>query len=190
MVESQFLEQKTDAELVKMTLENQENFLYLVNRYERRLLAFILKISNVSFDEAQDLLQEVFIKVYKNLNDFDTSLKFSSWIYQITRNHVISHYRKNMSRPQVLSWEFNEEILKNLATDLDIGEHLDFKNLKEKIYKTVELLKPKYREVVILRFFEEKNYQEISDIIKKPPGTVATLLSRAKKQLKKLFQNN
>jgi N6-L-threonylcarbamoyladenine synthase len=69
MVAKQDLAEKSDLELVKLTLIDQENFLYLVNRYEKKLLRFIQRISGLGLDDAQDLLQEVFIKVYQNLND-------------------------------------------------------------------------------------------------------------------------
>jgi RNA polymerase sigma-70 factor, ECF subfamily len=183
------LEQKTDQELVPLTLENQDNFLYLVNRYEKKLFSFIKRISNVSNEEAEDLLQEIFIKAYQNLNGFDTSLKFSSWIYRITRNHVISHYRKVKNKPESNSFELNEEIFDNLASGLDINKEVDHQILKQKIFKALDGLKPKYKEVIILKYFEEKNYQEISDIIKKPSGTVGTLLNRAKKQFGQIFKD-
>jgi len=188
MVESPEFGQKTDSELAKLTLENQDNFLYIVNRYEAKLLRFIRRISNVSLDEAQDLLQEVFIKAYQNLNDFDPSLKFSSWIYRITRNHVISHYRKNKNKPILLSAEINEEVLNNLASEFDINKKIDQQILKRNIDGLLNQIDDRYKEVIVLKYFEEKNYQEISDIIKKPTGTVATYLNRGKKQFKEKFK--
>ncbi len=93
MVSNHALADKTDIELVRLTLTNQENFLYLVNRYDKKLLKFIQRISGLRLEDAEDLLQEVFIKVYQNLNDFDQDLKFSSWIYRIARNQAICYYR-------------------------------------------------------------------------------------------------
>lgn len=179
---------KTDQELVNLTLENQDHFLHIVNRYQQKLLSFILRISNVAPDEAHDLLQEVFIKVYKNLNGYDPSLKFSSWIYRITRNHVISNYRKIKNKPQVLSWEVDEESLSSLTAEINIEKSTDQALLREQLAESLEKLKPKYREVLILRYFEEKSYDEISDIIKKPRGTVGTLINRAKTQLQAIYQ--
>ncbi|MFA6255391.1 MAG: RNA polymerase sigma factor [Patescibacteria group bacterium] len=188
MVESPEFAKKTDSELVELTLENQDNFLYIVNRYETKLLHFIRRISNVSLDEARDLLQEVFIKVYQNLNDFNPSLKFSSWIYRITRNHVISHYRKNKNKPILLAAEINEEALNNLSSEFDIDKKIDQQILKQSIDGILNQMDNRYKEVIVLKYFEEKNYQEISDIIKKPTGTVATYLNRGKKQFKEKFK--
>ncbi|MEA3272641.1 MAG: sigma-70 family RNA polymerase sigma factor [Patescibacteria group bacterium] len=179
---SDFLE-KTDEELVVLTLENQNHFLYLMNRYEGKLLNYVLRISNINKEEAEDLLQEVFIKVYLNLNDFDSKLKFSSWIYRITRNQVISNFRKIHSKFQITN--FNEEILENIASDFNIEKDIELIYLRDNIDKILEKMNNRYSEVLALRFLEEKDYKEISDILKKPMGTVATMLSRAKKDFKK-----
>src|SRR3989339_1384271 len=98
----QDLSQKTDEELVSLSLQNQDNYLFLIRRYQDKLLRYIQRISNVSLEDAEDILQEVFIKVYYKLNDFDPDLKFSSWIYRITHNQVISHYRKTQARPKTV----------------------------------------------------------------------------------------
>lgn len=172
---------KTDEELVQLILDNQSYFSFLMERYEKKLLAYILRISNVSYQEAEDILQEVFIKVYQNLNDFDLDLKFSSWIYRITHNQVISNYRKRRSRDKDLAIDIDDAELENFASDLDIIHDLDAKFLRDNIFKILDSLDIKYREVLVLKFLEEKNYREISDIIKKPMGTVATLINRAKK---------
>jgi len=179
---------KTDEELVNLALANKENFAYLIIRYEDKLLTYILRISNVSTEEAEDILQNVFIKVYMNLYEFDpedSGLKFSSWIYRITHNEVISNWRKNKARPDSLSLQANSIILNQLATETDITREIDLGYLQKNIYKILNKLDIKYREALVLKYFEQKNYKEISDILKKPLGTVATLLNRAKQEFKK-----
>ncbi|MFA6253031.1 MAG: RNA polymerase sigma factor [Patescibacteria group bacterium] len=188
MVLNDDLADKSDLELVNLTLLDQENFLYLMNRYEKKLLRFIQRISGLNHDDAQDLLQEVFIKVYQNLNDFDKSLKFSSWLYRITRNQVISNYRKNKSRPQTSLFDFDLESCEQLVSDFDINQNLDQALLREKMAKILAKLDSKYREVVILKYLEDRSYEEISDIIKKPVSTVGTLLRRGKIELQKEFR--
>ncbi len=178
------LAEKSDEELVKLTLEHQEFFLYLIKRYEEKLLSYILRISNIRREEAEDVLQDVFIKIYQNLNDFDTELKFSSWIYRITHNQVISNYRKNKARPQSITLNLNDEIIKKLASNLDIEQEVNILYLRKSINKVLASLERKYREVLVLKFLEEKDYNEMSDILKKPIGTIATLLNRAKKHFK------
>ncbi|MFA4941549.1 MAG: RNA polymerase sigma factor [Patescibacteria group bacterium] len=190
-MKDQKYQEKTDEELVLLALSDQDCFLYLMRRYEKKLLAYILRISNINQDEAEDILQDTFIKIYENLNDFDTELKFSSWAYRITHNQVISNYRKIKSRPQNIPLDINEEILGNLASSLDVKKDLDALFLRENIEKVLANLDIKYREILILKFLEEKNYKEISDILKKPMGTIATLINRAKKEFKKeLLEKN
>ncbi len=178
------LAEVSDEELVRLSLENRDYLVYLIKRYQEKLAKYINRISGFSQDDCEDILQEVFIKVYRNLNDFDRSLKFSSWIYRIARNQTISHYRKIKIRPDFQALGLDEQIANNLTADVDL--HLDFdKDLNSKaVAEILETLEEKYREVLVLKFFEEKNYEEIADIIKKPMGTVATLISRAKIKFK------
>lgn len=184
MPRNQDYREKTDEELVALTLANQDYFLYLMKRYEAKLLAYILRISNINRDEAEDILQEVFIKIYENLNDFDKDLKFSSWAYRITHNQAISNYRRMKARPQSLSLDINDKILANLASDLDISQKVEADYLRKSINKVLANLDIKYREALVLKFLEERSYKEMSDILEKPMGTIATLINRAKKEFK------
>ena len=176
---------KTDEELVALTLKNQNFLVCLTRRYETKLLSYILRISNVSKEEAEDILQDVFIKVYYNLNSFDKELKFSSWIYRITHNQVINNFRKTKVRAETITSDIRDEIIKNIVSEFDIKEELDYKIFREKIEILLNNINNKYREVLILYLLEEKSSQEISDILKKRIGTVYSLISRGKKILKK-----
>lgn len=171
----------TDEQLVKSTLARQEDFIHLIKRYEAPLLRYILRLSNFSHDEAEDVLQEVFIKVYQNLNSFDPKLKFSSWVYRITHNEVVSNFRKNKHKAKAFSWDVDNEIIANIAADFDIKKELDNDYLRQQIKKVLAKMDSKYSQVLALKFLENKSYKEISDILQKPEGTVATLINRAKK---------
>ena len=177
-------EGKTDSDLVSLTLKDQDYFLCLMEKYQERLLRYIFRLTAATKEDAEDILQDVFIKVYKNLNGYDRKLKFSSWIYRITHNEVISNWRKVKARPDVINSEKTDFILEKITANLDIEKDADDKILRENMFKVLYTLDPKYREVLILRYIEEKDYSEISDILRKPVGTVGTLLNRAKKKLK------
>lgn len=99
------MEQKTDKELLRLSLSDKEAFLPLMRRYEKRLFRYILRISSFSREEAQDILQEVFIAIYRNLNNFDDKLSFSSWAYRIAHNKTISKYRYKKARPETVNIE-------------------------------------------------------------------------------------
>ena len=159
---------KSDEELVSLTLKSQDFFYCLVKNYEAKLTRYIRRISNCTNEDIEDLLQEIFIKSYKNLNAFDNSLKFSSWIYRIAHNETISHFRKQKARPQTITFDTEDDILENFASDLDLEKETDIKISKDKIFKVLAKLDIKYREVLVLKFFEDKSYQEMSDILKKP----------------------
>jgi RNA polymerase sigma-70 factor, ECF subfamily len=176
---------KTDEELVGLSLTNQAYFVCLIKRYEAKLLRYIKRLSNFSLEDAEDILQEVFIKVYQNLNAFDPQLKFSSWIYRITHNQVISAFRKTKARPLVANWDVNDDWLKNFAADFDIKKEIDDKLLRKTITLILDKLDFKYSQILVLKFLENKSYKEISDILQKPEGTIAAMLFRAKKQFAK-----
>jgi len=174
---------KTDEQIVVLTLKNQDYYLCLMKRYEAKLLNYILKISNTNREDAEDILQEVFVKAYQNLNDFDLNFKFSNWIYSIAHNTTISVFRKKKVRPQTVSWE-DKDLDNILKSTLDVEDTSLQKLTYNHILKIINQLPLKYKDVLILKFLERKDYQEISDILHKPMGTIATLINRAKKSLK------
>jgi RNA polymerase sigma-70 factor (ECF subfamily) len=174
---------KTDEQIVALTLKNQDYYLCLMKRYEAKLLNYILKISNINKEDAEDILQEIFIKAYQNLNDFDLNFKFSNWIYSIAHNATISAFRKKKVRPQTVSWE-DKDLNNILESTLDVENTSLQKLTYKQILKIINRLPLKYKDVLILKFMEGKDYREISDILHKPMGTIATLINRAKKSLK------
>ena len=177
-----------DVDLVKNSVENPEEFVHIMHRYEKPLARYLRHLINASTDDIEDLLQNVFIKVYSNLNDFDVGLSFSSWIYRIAHNEAIDHVRKLKRRPVAarpsLDSEDDENEFEKIADDFDIATESDKHFLKQNVAKVLDLLDPKYRSVLVLKFLEDKDYNEISDILKKPIGTVGTLINRAKKQFR------
>jgi RNA polymerase sigma-70 factor (ECF subfamily) len=174
----------SDEDLVSKTLEDENFYAFLIERYEEKLTRYVLRISGGSKEDVEDTLQDVFISAYKNLNNFDQDLKFSSWIYRIAHNKVISHFRKITARPKTVTYEGDGQLLNILASSEDLAKELERKYTGEEVRSILSTLDEKYREVLVLKFLEEKDYTEISDILEKPMGTVATLISRAKKQFK------
>lgn len=97
----------------------------IINRYKGKLYNYIRRITNVRDEDAEDLLQDVFLKVYLNLNDFDTDLKFSSWIYAIAHNQVISQHRKISVRAEGHSTNLEDESARKLASNINIEKEVD-----------------------------------------------------------------
>ncbi len=173
-----------DQELVARAIENKQAFAAIVQRYEAPLLRYILRLGCKDISAAEDLLQEVFIKTFVHLNDYDTSLQFSSWIYRIAHNEIITYFRKEKSRPSVLVTPDTTFIFENIVDDAGLTELEGQRYTSAEIQAAVDRLETKYRDVIVLKFFEEKSYEEISDILQIPQGTVATLVNRAKKKIR------
>lgn len=180
------LTNQTDETLAVLAIEDQHAFAVLVDRYQSKLLRFIRTISNVQHEESEDILQEAFIKAYRNLNSFDKNQTFSAWIYRIVRNETISNYRKRSVRPEGHLEQEDEETLDRFAHRMNISMELERSEEAATIRKALDELDPKYRDVLVLQFLEEKDYREISDILHIPMGTVATRINRAKERFKEV----
>jgi RNA polymerase sigma-70 factor (ECF subfamily) len=178
------LKAKTDQELVQLALRDPDVFGALITKYEDRLKRYVLRISNCRPEDAEDILQEAFIKAYEHLNAYDQNQKFSSWMYHIVRNETISRHRKLQARAEGHAEMITDHVFHTLASGLDINGEAEGKETRETIFRVLDALDVKYREVLVLKFFEEKDYKEISFILKKPMGTIATLLNRAKKRFR------
>ena len=174
----------TDEQLVVVVREqNKEAYSEIVQRYQTKLAHYLRKFINHSA-ELEDVLQDVFIKAYRNLNSFDTKQKFSSWIFRVAHNEAINNIKKRKNEKLILDeheWEVVDE-------KINLGRDLDRSITKEQIIVALGKIKEKYREPIILFFFEEKSYEEISDILKIPTSTVGTLISRGKKNLKEFLK--
>jgi len=175
-------EQKNDLQLVFLSLENQEYYYCLMKRYEVPLMNYVRKLSGMNQSDVEDVLQEVFILAYQNLNDYDRKFKFSSWIYRIAHNQTVSMLRKKTKKYRDISWD-EHDLDQLLQSDFDLEQSLFQKIDHYNLLQNIDTLPLKYKEVLLLKFIEEKDYQEISDILRKPMGTIGTLINRAKKRL-------
>lgn len=178
----------SDEKLVETIREsNQEYFTYIVERYQNKIFTYIYRLIG-NGDEAEDLTQDVFVKVYKNLYGFDTKRKFSSWIYRISHNEAVN-YLKKKSYFKILSIEQNEFLQNTMTTTENLVEKIIKKESAGKIRELMNKISFKYREVLVLRYYEEKSYDEISDILRMPVNTVGTMINRAKAKLEKIMHD-
>ncbi|MDD2766657.1 MAG: sigma-70 family RNA polymerase sigma factor [Candidatus Moranbacteria bacterium] len=176
-------ENLTDEVIVeKVRSLDQELYVVIVDRYQGKLLRYAMSLIR---DEhaSLDIVQESFIKAFVNLQSFDTKKKFSSWIYRIVHNeamNVIKKYRKEM--PILDDIDF--------PSDENIAEDFEQQEITETVKKCLEKMPILYSEPLALRYIEEKSYEEISDILHIPLGTVATRINRAKIVMKRVCQKN
>lgn len=177
---------KSDEELIALVADNPGYIAGIIQRYEEKLRRYLRRISACNEDDLDDVLQEIFIKVYRNSTAFDSRLAFSSWIYRIAHNAAISRWRKQKARPQTVGGDEAELLWEHIASDDDPAVRLDSKIAMKSVRATLAKMDRRYRTVLILKYLEDKSYDEISDILQVPPGTVATWLNRGKKEFKLL----
>lgn len=176
----------SDNEIIINSRKDMKYFACLYDRFENRLLRYIVKISAANQEEAQDILQESFIKAWVNLNEFDADLKLSSWLYRIVHNETISYCRKKKSYGKNNRVALEENTLFSYPQEL-----LESYDEGEKYLLTgavLDSLPQKYKEVLVLKFLEKMSYEEVSDVLKIPEGTVAVRINRAKKMFKKIAE--
>lgn len=174
----------SDTEVVRKALQNLDYFACLYDRYEAQLLRYILRISSLNESEAQDVLQDAFIKVWRSLNQFRTDVKFSSWLYRIVHNETISHWRKQKSySTKALQDHAYQEL-----SELEDKSAQEIEQERRIIIRVLRRMPLKYREILNLKFLENMTYEEISDILKIPEGTVATRINRAKRKFKEIYK--
>jgi RNA polymerase sigma-70 factor (ECF subfamily) len=169
----------TDEEVVEYTRsKNKEAYTEIVNRYQDKLVRYAKYILNDD-EKAADVVQESFIKAYINLNSFDSKKKFSSWIYRIVHNQAINLINKHKKEvPLLPNIDFDSGV--------DVEEEYTKKEISEMIKECLNEMPVMYKVPLSLHFLEDKSYNEISDILRIPIGTVGTRINRAKILIKKI----
>ncbi|HKB78637.1 MAG TPA: sigma-70 family RNA polymerase sigma factor [Thermoanaerobaculia bacterium] len=180
-------EQLDDRALVARILGgDRDRFTELVQRYERRVINYVYRIIH-RYEDAHDLVQDIFVKVYLALDRYDPKYQFSTWLFRIAQNAAIDSLRKktlpevSMSRP---AEDENQKEREFADTGVTPYRALKNKQLGAAIEKAVAGLPPDYRELIQLRHFAELSYEEIASMKKLPLGTVKNKLFRARNLLK------
>ena len=184
-----------DFKLVELAKEGDQNaFAELMKRYNRSLYHVILKmVRNV--DDAEDLTIEAFAKAFKNLDRFKQDYTFSTWLFRIATNNCIDFIRKKknnetFSLNNLYNNSENEEFDLEIADENSNPQEATIRSQKvELMQKLVARLPTKYRKLVTMRYFEERAYQEISEELELPIGTVKAQLHRARELLYDMVKN-
>lgn len=170
----------------------------IVRQFNRRIYNLCYRFAG-NPDDAQDLTQEVFIKVYRTLSSFDsTKASFVTWVTTVTRNLLVDHFRKAKydRMTDSLDAPIGEED-DGLALGAQIqdkgqtpDERLQSRETKELVHRALQKLSPELREAVILRDLQDMDYKEISQILKIPEGTVKSRINRGRTELARLLQRS
>ncbi len=175
---------------------DNEAFAELVEKYSHQVFALSIRILN-DYEEAEDLTQEVFLKVYKNIGRFKGNSKFSTWLYQITYNAALNRLSYLKKRKHYDATSINETSVRREEEDYGIDIPDDKRTSEETvigretynvIMQAINELPEEFRIVILLRDVEEKSYQEIAAILKVPEGTVKSRIHRAREILKKKLE--
>jgi RNA polymerase sigma-70 factor, ECF subfamily len=168
----------------------------IVQRYHRRIYNLCYRFAG-SADDAQDLTQEVFIRMYRTLNSYDVGRgAFMTWITTLTRNLLVDHFRKTKH-------DRLTDSLDATASDhedaMPLGERIpdggpapdsgvQSRETKETVHQALQKLSPELREAVILRDLQDMDYREIATVLKVPEGTVKSRINRGRAELARLLQ--
>lgn len=173
-----------DVLIERVKKGDQEAFNPLVERYKLPLYKVMYRMV-YNRDDAEDLVEEAFIKAFRSLKKFETGRPFYAWICRIAVNNAINYLRKE-KRAQVQPLEFVEHRL--AAKKGDPVKMTAQKVLQEKIAASMARLPEDDRTILILRVDEEFSYEEISKILNIPRGTVMSRLARARQRLREIFR--
>ncbi len=181
-------EQPDDRTLVARILGGDGDlFTELVTRYEKRVINYVYRITH-RYEDAHDLAQDIFVKVYLALDRYDPKYQFSTWLFRIAQNSAIDALRKKTLSEVPLSRPTEDEPGGKDREFADAGispyRALKNKQLSAAIDKAVANLPADYRELIQLRHFAEMSYEEIASMKKLPLGTVKNKLFRARNLLK------
>ncbi len=181
------METRTDEEIVLAVQRgNAEDFGILVERYEERLSRYARKFL-ISGEDTKDLMQDIFMKAYVNVQSFDGSRKFSSWIYRIAHNEFINTIKKRSRLPIPF---FDPDILFPHPVAEESADTAAQKNeMRRLLDASLSKLDPKYREPLVLYYFEDMDYRQIAEVLQIPASTVGVRLQRGRAILRKTFGN-
>lgn len=184
--------QVSDEDLIERFQQgDSQAYDQIVRRYKEQLLNFVFRFLG-NAEEAEDVVQETFLRVYRNRFAYTRVAKFSTWIYTIAGNLARTELRRRKRRR-----------LFSISTDMGLEDrdfeisddvfnpetHVDSAMQEELIQREISKLSPKFREVIILRDVQELSYEEVSKIIRVPIGTVKSRVNRARLRLQARLKN-
>jgi len=169
-----------ESEIIEKILAGETNYFEkLLDIYQRRILAYCLKMLNFHQQDAEDVTAQVFVNVYINLASYNKNQKFSSWIYRIAHNEAVNFIKKRSKTWTIELSDFLPIFSPAKETIID----------SETLNSILNQLKQDDKEILILFYLQELSLQEISDVLKLSENTIAKRLSRARTRAKEKINN-
>jgi len=140
-------------------------------------------------EDARDLSQDAFVKAFKALGRFDLRRPFYPWLYRILRNGCLNHIKRHGAHRKVsLDAMGDDDHIQFVAETTDPVESIHAEQMAKHLHEAVARLKPEFREIIMMKHFQEMSYQEIADALDIPIGTVMSRLFHARRNLAKLME--
>jgi RNA polymerase sigma-70 factor (ECF subfamily) len=182
-----------DQALIKKTLRGDRRaFEELMRKYEKKIYSFVVRMVR-NEDTAVDLTQDFFFKIFTVLDKYNFEYKFSTWAYRICYNLVIDHIRKNQAAVDSLDDE--SVTSRDLLESGNVSREDGFKALaraetRDYVWRVVDQIPLKFRELILLRYIQDLKYEEIAEITALPVGTVKNRIFKAKEILKQEMEKD
>ena len=181
----------TDEQLIARFQSGDERaYIELVNRYRDRLINFVFPFLG-DFEQAEDVVQETMLKLYEKTHYYREIAKFSTWIYTIARNLANTELRKKKRRKTTyISRMTKDDRQYDIpAVQADLNQNLQNEFIRDRIHAAINELPEHFKTVIILRDIQELSYDDISNIVGVPLGTVKSRINRARLQLQAELQD-
>jgi RNA polymerase sigma-70 factor (ECF subfamily) len=152
------------------------------------------KVFNIAYkfvgkhDLAEDLTQDIFLKLYRSLNTFDRRANFQTWLISVSRNLCIDHYRSVRKERETINRDVDPSTLTPVARDRSADAQLELRDRVQLLRAALDMLPPTLRTAVLLRDIQELTYQEIADRLAVPEGTVKSRINRGRTELARQIQ--
>lgn len=179
------IEQSDEEIVIQVQKGNVEAFGTLMKRFEPKLTRYARKFL-LDGGDAEDLVQEVFIKAYMNVKGFDPSRRFSPWIYRIAHNVFVNAIKKRGT--DKVSFFDLDLVFPHVMAKETADDEAQKRELRETLDSHLSKLDRKYREPIVLYFYEDMDYQGIAETLQIPVSTVGVRLTRGKAMLKKIAE--
>ena len=183
-----------DYSLVRNAVDRNDQRAYaeLMNNYQESLYMLMFKMVNNPYD-AEDLTIEAFGKAFRNLSQYTSDYAFSTWLFKIASNNCVDFLRKKRLDFYEIDKDFDKKEDNHASFELNDDkptpeEKLFAKEKAKQVRQYVDMLKPNYRELIELRYFEELSYEEIAERLQIPMGSVKGKLFRAKDMLQEIMK--
>jgi len=176
-----------DVALIERCLRREQSaWEEIVARYRRKVFHIAYKFTG-KHDEAEDLSQEIFLKVFKSLDKFNRDADFSTWLSSVARNYCIDYYRASKREKEVLVEDLVAFDLAVATSGSNPQRALEDRDRRSFLRRGLDGLPEKLREAVILRDLHGLSYQEMADRLRLPEGTVKSRINRGREELSRLL---